>query len=119
MPDLYSPSMPDIIKERYQVALTGQTALPCDDRKVADAIECQGFVVYCTHPNQRISLTVQGTGNVYQVDETCRDFLMMDDFNWDEAQDTLNQSNEAFNTKYSQMVGELDTVSFTNKYGKR
>lgn len=48
MPEIYSPQMPSPIKERYQIE--GVTRLPCDDRKVADTITCEGFYVYCTDP---------------------------------------------------------------------
>lgn len=47
MPEIYDPAMPTPIKERYQFD-GGVTRLPCDDRKVADTIQCNDFYVYCT-----------------------------------------------------------------------
>jgi len=56
MPEIYDPTMPTPIKERYQ--FNDVTRLPCDDRKVADLIEYKGFCVYCTDPEQRLNAQV-------------------------------------------------------------
>jgi hypothetical protein len=119
MPDIYSPTVPSPIKERYQ--FNGLTSLPCDDRKVADALQCQNFSVYCVDPNQRINLTVQGTGNVYKIDTTCAAFMRMNQFEWDEAQTLLDRDNVAFKAAYGDRMSQptrftMDEVSFKNKF---
>jgi len=57
MPEIYDADMPSPMKERYTLS-NGETRLPCDDRKVADTITCEDYVVYCTDPNDRIYLSV-------------------------------------------------------------
>jgi hypothetical protein len=80
MPEIYDPSMPQPIKDRYQ--FQGVTRLPCDDRKVADALQCQGFFVYCTEPDQKIRLSIQGAGDLMNIESTCERFMAQAGFNW-------------------------------------
>jgi len=83
MPEIYSPNMPSPIKERYQ--LEGVIRLPCDDRKVADKLVFNDFFVYCTDPLQRISLGIQGSGEILKIDMSCEQFMNQDNqnnFNW-------------------------------------
>jgi len=74
MPEIYDPAMPTPIKERYQFD-GGVTRLPCDDRKVADTIQCNDFYVYCTSADQMINIAVQGAGEIYTIEQTCERFM--------------------------------------------
>jgi hypothetical protein len=82
MPEIYNPSMPSPIKERYYFG--SDIRLPCDDRKVADHIQCEEYHVYCTDPEQMIDFSVQGSGEIFSIRTTCERFMMMSDerFNW-------------------------------------
>jgi hypothetical protein len=66
--------MPSPIKERYQI--DGVTRLPCDDRKVADTLNCEEFFVFCTDPAQQVNLNIQGSGEIYTIKKTCAEFMM-------------------------------------------
>ena len=64
-PNINSNELPSPFKERYQVNNQGgeiTTKLPCDDLKVADTVQCETFVAHCTDPNDKIYLTIQGSG---------------------------------------------------------
>jgi len=74
-PEIYSPNMPSPLKERYQNAGGTVARLPCDDRKVADTIACNNYVVHCIDPNDRILFSIQGAGDIYVIDQTCREFM--------------------------------------------
>ena len=73
MPEIYSTTMPEPIKSRYQI--DSVTRLPCDDRKVADKIVCNDFFVYCTDGAQSIDLKIQGAGDILTIKTTCRQFM--------------------------------------------
>lgn len=87
-PNIDDPSLPSPMKERYQVVDASgavSTRLPCNDMKVADTVTCDNFVAYCTGPNDRITLTVQGAGSVFLIDQTCKDFFANDE-DWNALQ---------------------------------
>jgi len=86
-PEIYSPNMPSPIRQRYTMD-NGIIRLPCDDRKVADTLQCSDYVVHCTDANQRILFSVQGAGEIYVIDQTCSEFLGSQQ-NWGEIQNTL------------------------------
>jgi hypothetical protein len=63
--------MPSPLKERYQVTDAGGktvTRLPCNDMKVADTVKCTDFVAHCTGPDDRITLAIQGAGDIFFLD---------------------------------------------------
>lgn len=104
MPEIYSPNMPTPIKERYQV--DGVTRLPCDDRKVADTIDCKNFYVFCTAPEQKINLAIQGAGEIYTIDETCDSFMRNlqingNSFNWNTEENLLFNDFNQFQEKFA------------------
>lgn len=112
--------MPTPIKERYQ--LQGVTRLPCDDRKVADTVACDDFYVYCTDVGQKLSVTIQGAGEILTIDQTCGEFMSQAaNFNWGNAEDLLMSDYSAFSTQYNEGANRktfsLNNASFTNKYG--
>lgn len=76
-PDIHNPNLPSPMKERYQIQENGQTVtrLPCNDMKVADSVVCTGFTTHCTGPDDKITLAVQGAGDMFYLDRTCRDFF--------------------------------------------
>ena len=65
--------MPEPLKRRYTFG--GLVRLPCDDRKVADMIMFENFVVYCTDATDRINLKLQGAGEIFTIDTTCEEFM--------------------------------------------
>jgi len=75
--------MPSPLKERYVRPDGNLARLPCDDRKIADTIECNDYAVHCTDPNDRIMFSVQGAGDIYVVDQKCSEF-MTNYQNWNE-----------------------------------
>jgi hypothetical protein len=93
MPEIYSPAMPEPIKSRYHFP-GGLVRLPCDDRKVADQIQFQDLVVYCTEPADKINLKIQGAGDIFSIDTTCGEFMAGaspngQQFNWAASQELL------------------------------
>lgn len=74
MPDIFSGNLPSPIKERY-TSLQGSTRLPCDDRKVADNLQCEDFYVYCTNGDDKIGLIVQGSGEILALNTTCSEAM--------------------------------------------
>jgi len=66
MPEIYSTEMPEPIASRYKFGKDG-IRLPCDDRKVADSVICQGYHVYCTSLDQMIDFTLQGSGEIFKI----------------------------------------------------
>jgi len=79
-PDVESSQLPEPFKSRYQVpGPQGTTVnLPCNDMKIADTIQCTNYEVYCTGPNDRITLSVQGKGEMFLLDQNCKDFFAPD-----------------------------------------
>jgi hypothetical protein len=65
--------------------------------KVADTIACSNYEVYCTGPNDRITLSVQGKGDLYLLDQRCRDFFKNDQ-DWDALQAMLDSDVTSFNS---------------------
>lgn len=86
MPDIHSPDLPEPFKSRYQVP-SGGVSLPCNDHLMADSLTCEGLTFYCdySNPDQMVDVTIQVTGEVYTLKQSCRDFFGSD-INWDAAQ---------------------------------
>jgi len=60
-PDIYSPSLPSPLRERYHVSNPVNpdeydVQIPCDNMKVADTLVCDDYFVYCTSPDDMITL---------------------------------------------------------------
>lgn len=90
------------MKERYQIvdaAGIAATRLPCNDMKVADTVTCTDFVAHCTGPDDRITLAIQGAGDVFYLDQRCSDFFAKD-ADWGQLQNLLIQDVQAFNAKF-------------------
>ena len=43
--------------------------------KVADSIHCENLEAYCTKPTDKIMFSIQGSGDMFLVEEKCSDFL--------------------------------------------
>ena len=43
--------------------------------KVADSLVCDDMVAYCSKPDDVLMFSIQGSGEVYFMEETCADFL--------------------------------------------
>ena len=83
-PEIHDPAMPEPFKSRYQK--TDGIYLPCDDMKVADSIVCKDFTAHCAEPEDRIIFTLQGAGDMFLIDKTCRDFFGEHNyFPWDDV----------------------------------
>jgi len=74
-PEIHSDKFPSPLKERYRVGATGEVRLPCDDMKVADTVVCTDYVAHCTGPNDRVMFSVQGSGDMYLLEQRCSEFL--------------------------------------------
>lgn len=81
-----SQPLPEHFRRRY---IDGsKVVLPCNDQKVADTVTCNDYVVFCFSPQDRITLSVQGKGNSYLVDQTCGEFLT-GERDWNQVQAML------------------------------
>ena len=69
--------MPEPMKSRYKIVEGGKTyhRIPCDDVKVADTLVCTDLTAYCTKPDDKVMFSIQGSGEVYFMEETCADFF--------------------------------------------
>ena len=116
--------MPEPIRSRYQFDSGSTIRLPCDDRKVADHIHCEKFFVYCTDPEQTIDLKIQGSGDVFTVNEKCKTFMNRHpEFDWDRVTKLITDRNfDQFNKEFKDAGGRrkvftLNSVEPKNKYG--
>ena len=41
--------------------------IPCENMKVADSLICEDYFVYCTSPDDLITMQIQGSGDVFVI----------------------------------------------------
>jgi len=58
--------------------------------KVADTVVCTGYVAHCTGPDDRITLAIQGAGDIFYLDQKCKEFFSADE-DWTQLQSQLIQ----------------------------
>jgi len=121
-PEIHSPEMPEPLKGRYQEG-NGVVRLPCDDMKVADSVVCDDFISYCAEPDDKILFALQGAGDMFLIDTTCRDFLAPYT-NWDNLQAQLDSDVTAFEAEHKEPGNAnllkrfpMKKVTFRNKFG--
>lgn len=78
-PNIESSALPKPLSDRYHISYGNSnqfyTRLPCDDMKVADSLVCTNFEANCADGNDRILFAIQGAGDQFIIDKTCKDFL--------------------------------------------
>ena len=110
------------MKDRYQALDASGTRLPCNDMKVADTVVCKDYVAHCTGPDDKITLAIQGAGDIFYLDQKCSDFFAADE-DWVKLQSLLIQDVNAFNEQFQepttgkQKEFKISEVTLRNKFG--
>ena len=94
-PWLEHNELPFPFRDRYWIGTSSEisnptnnhhTRLPCDDMKVADSITCVDFETNCADANDKILFAVQGAGDQFVIDMSCKDFLAQGNENWSDLE---------------------------------
>ena len=128
MPEIHSPALKEPFKSRYQVEpytinnkRYWKTRLPCDSMKVADTLVCNDFVAHCSDPNDKISFSIVGSGDMFLIEAKCSEFFA-GSLDWEKVDYLLKEDAKKFTETFSEANGvlkkfKISKVTFINKWG--